>query len=245
MRRTLVLILACAAATVGGCGYVRRQPPPPRETTIADRVAQYGPAATARLLPYFAAAGVPYPPTRFLLLGLKQERELQLYAAGPEQQLAFIRSFAILGVSGELGPKLREGDRQVPEGVYSIVYLNPNSVAHLSLALSYPNAFDRAHAAEDGRESTILGGDIMIHGGSGSIGCLAIGDQAAEDLFVLAAHAGWQQAVVVVSPVDFRRTRLPPDYRPPTEWVNQLYAWLRTELATLPLAPPPAAAGAR
>ena len=57
----------------------------------------------------------------------------------------------VLGASGGLGPKLREGDRQVPEGVYSIVYLNPNSVAHLSLALGYPNAFDRAHA--DGRRS--------------------------------------------------------------------------------------------
>jgi hypothetical protein len=131
---------------------VRRPPTPPREATIADRVAQYGPAARARLL-RFGAAGVPYPPARFLLLGLKQERALQLYAAGPAQDLAFIRSFAIIGASGELGPKLQEGDRQVPEGVYRIVYLNPNSIAHLSLALSYPNDFDRAHADEDGRES--------------------------------------------------------------------------------------------
>jgi hypothetical protein len=132
---------------------VRRPPPPPppAATTIADRVAQYGPAARARLLPYFSAAGVPYPPARFLLLGLKQERALQLYAAGPAQNLAFIRSFAIIGASGELGPKLQEGDRQVPEGVYRIVYLNPNSIAHLSLALSYPNDFDRAaHAMKTG-----------------------------------------------------------------------------------------------
>jgi murein L,D-transpeptidase YafK len=195
---------------------------------------QYGPSARARLLPFFTAAGVPYPPARFLLLGLKHERELQLYAAGPAQDLAFVRSFAILGISGDLGPKLREGDRQVPEGVYRIVYLNPNSIAHLSLALSYPNDFDRVHAEEDGREAAILGGDIMIHGGSGSIGCLAIGDQAAEDLFVLAADTDWQQAVIVVSPVDFRRTSLPMDYRPAEPWVTRLYAWLRTALATLP-----------
>src|SRR5262249_3522532 len=154
--------------------------PPPRPTiTIADRVAEYGPSARARLVPYFAAAGVPYPPARFLLLGLKEERELQLYAAGPGQAFAFIRSFAVLGASGGLGPKLREGDRQVPEGVYRIVYLNPNSVAHLSLALDYPNPFDRMHADEEGRESATLGGDIMIHGGSDSIGCLAVGDEAA------------------------------------------------------------------
>ena len=231
MRCARVLAFAVVVAAVG-CGQVRRQPPP--QTTIADRVAQYGPSARARLRPFFSAAGVPYPPARFVLLGLKQERELQLYAAGPAQDLAFIRSFAVLGASGELGPKLHEGDRQVPEGVYRIVYLNPNSVAHLSLALSYPNDFDRVHAEEDGREGAILGGDIMIHGGSGSVGCLAIGDRAAEDLFVLAADAGWQQAVIVISPVDFRRAAVPADYRPSTPWANQLYSWLRTTLSTLP-----------
>ena len=237
-RLALALVVAIAA-----CGAPRRPPaPPPRGPTIEDRVAQYGPAARARLLPYFAAADVPYPPARFLLLGLKQERELQLYAAGPGRALVFIRSFPVRA-SGVLGPKLREGDHQVPEGVYSIVYLNPNSVAHLSLALSYPNAFDRAHAAEDGRESGTLGGDIMIHGGRGSVGCLAIGDQAAEDVFVLAADAGWQQALVVISPVDFRHARLPADYQPATPWVSQLYAWLHTEMLMLPLATS-AAAGA-
>jgi hypothetical protein len=233
MTRALAVALAAVAAV--GCGLALR--PPPREATIADRVEQYGPTARARMLPFFAAAGVPYPPARFLLLGLKRERELQLYAAGPAEDLAFIRSFVIVGASGELGPKLRAGDRQVPEGVYRIVYVNPNSIAHLSLALSYPNDFDRIHAEEDGREGAILGGDIMIHGGSGSVGCLAIGDQAAEDLFVLAADAGWEQAVIVVSPVDFRRSALPADYWPPTPWVNQLYAWLRTTIGTLPSAP--------
>jgi hypothetical protein len=236
MARGLVLALAAAAA-MAGCAHLRRRPAPPRAATIADRVAQYGPVARGRLLPFFAAAGVPYPPERFLLLGLKQERELQLYAAGAEQALRFVRSFAILGASGTLGPKLREGDHQVPEGVYAIDYLNPNSVAHLSLALSYPNQFDRVQAAEDGRDGGTLGGEIMIHGGSASIGCLAVGDRAAEDLFVLAADAGWHDAVVVVSPVDFRRATLPADYRPPVPWVTRLYAWLRTKLHTLPLPP--------
>ena len=239
MTRARVLALV-VVVTAAACGPVRppEPAPPPGEPTIPDRVAQYGPSARARLLPFFAAAGVPYPPSRFLLLGLKQERELQLYAAGPAQPLAFIRSFAILGASGGLGPKLREGDRQVPEGVYAITYLNPNSIAHLALALGYPNEFDRAYAAEDGRESAILGGDIMIHGGSGSVGCLAIGDQAAEDLFVLAADTGFEHGVVVVSPVDFRRSELPADHVPATWWAPRLYAWLRNKLASLPLARP-------
>lgn len=233
-----VLALTLAViATASGCGPARRSAVPPPKPTIADRVAQFGPPARARLLPYFAAAGVPYPPARFLLLGLKQERELQLYAAGPGQALAFIRSFPVHGASGELGPKLREGDRQVPEGVYRIIYLNPNSISHLSLALSYPNSFDRIHAEEDGRERHTLGGNIMIHGGAGSVGCLALGDEAAEDLFVLAAESDWQRAVVIISPVDFRLSALPADYPQAPEWVNPLYGWLRAELRLLPLPP--------
>jgi hypothetical protein len=223
-----------AIVAVAGCR-AHVPPPPPGPPTIADRVAQYGPRARARLAPYFAAAGVPYPPERFVLVGFKRERRLDLLASGPGRDLAFIRSYPIQGASGVLGPKLREGDGQVPEGVYTIVYLNPNSVAHLSLALSYPNDYDRARAAEDGRDA--LGGDIMIHGGSASIGCLAMGDEAAEDLFVLAADTGWEHAVVVLSPIDFRRSVLPADYRPPARWVDGLYRWLWAELARLPLGP--------
>lgn len=238
-------ILAALCAAPFGCRPARPPVSPPVFTpapiatpSIPERVAQYGPAARARLRPHFAAAGVPYPPARFVLLGLKQERELQLYAAGPLQALAFVRSYPVLGASGGLGPKLREGDRQVPEGVYRIEYLNPNSVSHLSLALTYPNAFDRAHGEEDGRALDMLGGEIMIHGGSGSIGCLAIGDEAAEDLFVLAADSDWERARVIVSPVDFRRTAPPAGEQPRPYWVNRLYAWLRGELQALPTPSP-------
>ena len=58
--------------------------------------------------------------------------------------------------SGTLGPKLREGDGQIPEGIYGIGYLNPNSSYYLSLKVTYPNASDRARAKKDGR--TNLGG---------------------------------------------------------------------------------------
>ena len=216
----------CAIAALVGCGVPARHPAA-LEPAIADRLAQYGHAARARIAPYFAAAGIAYPPERFVLVGFKFERELDLLAYGPGRGLTFIRSYPILGASGTFGPKLREGDRQVPEGVYGIVYLNPNSVAHLSLALSYPNDYDRARAAEDGRDG--LGGDIMIHGGSTSIGCIAIGDEAAE--------AGWERAVVLLSPVDFRRNILPVDYLAQPAWVDDLYLRLRAELARFPVGP--------
>jgi hypothetical protein len=219
MRRLLVALGALVA--VVGCRVPAPPPPAPGEQAIVDRVAEYGPAARARLAPFFAATGIAYPPEHFVLLGFKLERELQVLASGSGHGLTFIRSYPIRGMSGTLGPKLREGDGQVPEGIYAIVYLNPASVAHLSLALGYPNDYDRARAVEDGRDT--LGGDIMIHGGSASTGCLAMGDEAAEDLFVLAADTGWERAMVVLSPVDFRTRALPADYRPRPFWVVDLY----------------------
>src|SRR5262245_34094900 len=129
------LLVLCLIVAVAGCARpVRRrpQPQPSALPPIAARGAPNRPRAPAPAAPFFRAAGVPYPPTRFVLLGLKQERELQLFAAGPGQQLAFIRIYPIWGASGGLGPKLREGDRQVPEGIYTIAYMNPNSISHLS-----------------------------------------------------------------------------------------------------------------
>jgi len=231
LHRLVVALSAIVA--VAGCSPVVRHRTEPQEQAITDRITQYGPAARARLAPFFAAAGIEYPPQRFALLGFKLERELHLFASGSGRDLTFIRSYPIQGMSGTLGPKLRQGDGQVPEGVYTIVYLNPNSVAHLSLALSYPNDDDRARAAEDGRDT--LGGDIMIHGGSMSSGCLAIGDDAAEELFVLAAESDWKEAVVVVSPVDFRRSALPAGYRARPAWVEDLYVRLRAELERFPV----------
>ena len=229
LRRLTVVLVATVA--LAGCGAPVRRPAP-LEPAIVERIAQYGPTARVRLAPFFTAAGIAYPPTRFVLVGFKHERELHLLASRPDGGLAFVRSYPILGASGTLGPKLRQGDLQVPEGVYTIVYVNPNSVAHLSLALSYPNDYDLARAAEDGRDT--LGGDIMIHGGSVSHGCLAIGDEAAEELFVLAVDAGWDDAVVVLSPVDFRKRVLTRDLGAQPAWVGDLYDRLRGELDRMP-----------
>jgi len=71
-----------------------------------------------------------------------------------------VADYRITAASGTAGPKLREGDRQVPEGIYRIVGLNPNSRYHLSMKLDYPNAFDRHQAARDGRARP--GSDIFI-----------------------------------------------------------------------------------
>ena len=105
-----------------------------------------------------------------------------------------------------------------------------NSRYHLALRVGYPNEHDRAVARAEGRER--LGGDIMIPGGSASVGCLALGDEAAEDLFVLAALAGIEKVEVLISPVGFR-TADPPAASAGPPWVAELYEGLRDRLRGL------------
>jgi len=100
---------------------------------------------------------------------------------------------------------------------------------HLAIRVGYPNAFDRAQASRDGRSD--LGGDIMIHGGSASVGCLAIGDPAIEELFVLVASVGVERTRVIIAPTEsVTPDAVPPDSPP---WLPELYQSLRLELAKL------------
>ncbi len=199
--------------------------------TTEDRLKQYGEVAGQRWAPYFKQAGVTYPPTAITLVGLKKERLLEVYAADTNGVLRFIRSYPIRAASGKAGPKLKEGDKQVPEGLYRIEALNPNSSYHLSLRVNYPNEDDRAHAKAENR--TNLGGDIMIHGKAVSVGCLAMGDEAAEDLFVLAALTGVTKINVILSPLDFREHELAaiPEGAPP--WTAERYAAIKAALAQI------------
>lgn len=193
--------------------------------TIAERVAEFGPAVRARLAADLRRVGAEWPPDRVVLVGLKAEKRLEVWVGTPPRLL---RSYPMLGASGVLGPKRREGDCQVPEGLYRVESLNPNSLYHLALRLDYPNEFDRQKGERDGR--TDLGSDIMIHGRDCSIGCLAMGDPAAEDLFVLAAETGVANVSVILAPVDFRIRGLPTSMPPVPSWTPELYARIRKEL---------------
>lgn len=138
-----------------------------------------------------------------------------------------IASYPIVAASGGPGPKLREGDRQVPEGVYRVEGLNPNSAYHLSIKVGYPNDSDAAHAAAEGRSDP--GGDIFIHGKDLSIGCLAIGDDAIEELFVLVEQVGITSADVVIAPHDLRRDPAIPAGEFP-QWYQERCAEIRDAL---------------
>ena len=203
--------------------------------TVEDRVAEFGEVVRARLAPRFEAAGVSYPPRQLTFISIKDERVLDVYAAGADGVFRFVWTYPVLAASGVLGPKLREGDRQVPEGIYRVPELNPNSDFHLSIRLNYPNEFDLAKAAAEGR--TQPGSDIMIHGDSRSRGCLAMGDPAAEDLFVLAALTGIENITVILTPVDFRNGREPQLREGAPAWTPELYERIKRELARYPRPP--------
>jgi L,D-transpeptidase catalytic domain len=201
------------------------------EKTVSDRLSEFGVVVHARLQPRFREIGVDYPPKKLILVGLKQERQLEVWVSDGSHDFRFLKAYPILAASGTIGPKLREGDRQVPEGLYKIESLNPNSRFHLALRVNYPNDFDKEHGRRDGR--TNLGGDIMIHGSAVSIGCLAMGDQAAEDLFVLAAETGIKNISVILTPLDFRVRDLPSNSPPSPSWTPELYSEVRKALASL------------
>jgi murein L,D-transpeptidase YafK len=131
----------------------------------------------------------------------KREFELELWMQkdGRFQRFA---TYPICKWSGELGPKLKQGDRQAPEGFYTVdaKALNPKSAWHRSFNLGFPNAFDRAH----GRTGSLL----MVHGGCGSIGCYAMTNPVIDEIWRLvtaALNAGQQRFQVQVLP--FRMTK--------------------------------------
>jgi murein L,D-transpeptidase YafK len=112
----------------------------------------------------------------------KQPGELELWVER-KGKFQLFRRYPVCAVSGKLGPKLKEGDMQAPEGCYFVVpsQMNPNSQYHLAFNLGYPNAYDRAH----GR----TGSALMVHGSCASIGCYAMGDKAIEEIWTLCSRA--------------------------------------------------------
>lgn len=135
-----------------------------------------------RTLPQrLAAKGLREGQPVFLRI-FKQEAVLELWMRDDKDWRLF-RSYPICRFSGALGPKLKEGDQQAPEGFYQVAsgQLNPNSRHHLSFNLGFPNAFDRAH----GRTGSYL----MVHGGCSSIGCYAMTDPSVDDIYNLVAAA--------------------------------------------------------
>jgi len=119
----------------------------------------------------------------------KAESELEVWKQREDGHFYLFKTYPICHWSGDLGPKLQEGDKQAPEGFYTVAryQMNPNSSFHLSFDLGYPNAFDRANRR--------TGKFLMVHGKCKSAGCYAMTDAVIEEIYALAreAFAGGQE----------------------------------------------------
>ena len=133
------------------------------------------------------------PSTPILVRIFKQESELEVWKVTSEGNYALLKTYPICRWSGELGPKVGTGDRQAPEGFYTITpgQMNPNSSYYLAFNLGFPNAYDKSY----GRTGDFL----MVHGDCSSSGCYAMTDEQISEIFSLAreSFAGGQRAFQV------------------------------------------------
>jgi murein L,D-transpeptidase YafK len=160
------VILFCALVVFAW----QREPRADRSASAAQRVK---PALEKAL----AAKGLRWGAPVFIRI-FKEEKQLELWV-DDGKQFKLLKTWVICKFSGSLGPKLKEGDGQAPEGFYFVPRkrMNPRSRFHLSFNLGYPNAYDRA------RKRT--GSALMVHGNCVSIGCYAMTDMRIEKIYSL------------------------------------------------------------
>jgi murein L,D-transpeptidase YafK len=171
------VLLASVALALAGCN-------DPYSSTSGRHLSPIPPATMALMAQKGMSQSDP-----ILVRAYKKESELELWKKGRDGKYALLKTFPICRWSGQLGPKVREGDRQAPEGFYTVTpaLMNPNSSFYLSFDTGYPNAYDRAH----GR----TGSHLMVHGSCSSRGCFAMTDEAIAEIYAVArdAFAGGQR----------------------------------------------------
>jgi murein L,D-transpeptidase YafK len=172
LRALLATAAVAAAMALGGCdpggtpAASDRHLQPLSERMLADLEAKYMSKASPILLRIF-----------------KEESELEVWKQDGSGHFALLRTYPICRWSGQLGPKIKEGDRQAPEGFYTITrgQMNPNSNYYLAINTGFPNTYDRAN----GRTGAFL----MVHGDCASVGCYAMTDEQIAEIYALARES--------------------------------------------------------
>jgi murein L,D-transpeptidase YafK len=183
-RGTAVILTVAACALLAGC-----------DDSYLDQSSARSqqPISSATLAKMEALDTTPSSPT--IIRTYKKEAELEIWKMKSNGEYALLKSYPMCRWSGQLGPKKREGDMQVPEGFYSIApgQMNPNSHYYLAFNVGYPNAYDRAY----GR----TGGNVMVHGVCSSAGCFSMTDEQVADIYAIArdSFAGGQREIQLQS----------------------------------------------
>lgn len=144
---------------------------------------------------------------QLLIRVFKQEQTVNIYVKKSDTKVWKVyQELKFNCTSGDLGPKRREGDYQIPEGFYHINHFNPYSSFELSLGVSYPNVADRIKSSHKS-----LGGNIYMHGGCATIGCIPIEDEPIKELYILAAFAksnGQSNIPIQIFPFEYSKENL-------------------------------------
>jgi murein L,D-transpeptidase YafK len=183
-RGTAVGLVIAACAWIAGC-----------DDSYLDQSSgrSQQPISSATLAEMTALDTTPSSPT--LIRTYKKEAELEIWKMKSNGEYALLKAYPMCRWSGQLGPKKREGDMQVPEGFYSIApgQMNPNSHYYLAFNVGYPNAYDRAY----GR----TGGSVMVHGVCSSAGCFSMTDEQVADIYAIArdSFGGGQREIQLQS----------------------------------------------
>ena len=120
-----------------------------------------------------------------LIVAYKYESEVEIFAKKKTKSIyKKLATYNVCSKSGQIGPKRKQGDYQVPEGFYFIDRFNPASSFYLSLGINYPNLSDKRKSS-----ATNLGGDIFIHGSCVTIGCLPMTDDKIKEIYLYAINA--------------------------------------------------------
>ncbi len=195
-------------------------PPPPPKKEIKPL------SPIEKLKHHLADADFIIYPKKLTIIALKYEQKLEVWGEHKGKNI-YITTYPFTAFSGHLGPKLREGDRQIPEGIYDIGYLNPNSKFHLSININYPNNFDKEMAKKENRKN--LGSAIMIHGSNQTVGCIPIGDDKIDELYYLVERVGISNTKIIIAPIDFRNREVKIGKTKHT-WVKKLYEKITKEM---------------
>jgi murein L,D-transpeptidase YafK len=179
------------AATLAADTTLRKTPKPPRPTKAFvksqmqnERVAAARYEKRFEIKQLFRERNIAYPAEQVFVRIFKRERVLEMWVRPAGQDtFALLKSYEICALSDKLGPKRVQGDMQTPEGFYSIDDFNPRSGFHLSLHIDYPNRSDAVLGADN------LGGNIFIHGGCKTAGCMAVTDENIKEIYWIAVEA--------------------------------------------------------
>lgn len=172
---------------------------------LNPRVREAKEAKDGSMRALFEQRQLNWAPNKIYLRAFKHERILEVWVQNRVgEPYVKYRDYVFCEFSGELGPKRKQGDEQIPEGFYFINEFNPNSNYYLSLGINYPNPSDRKFA-----DSRKPGGDIFIHGDCVTIGCIPLTDDKIMELYWLSVKVrsnGQELIPVHIFPYKFDRS---------------------------------------